>query len=156
MGLRKRGGLVLPDFLPYRLSVAANAVSRVVACAYARSHGLSTQQWRVLAVLASGGALTQQDLVARTQMDKVTVSRAARALQERGLVARRKSALDARALRLALTAAGEREFEAIAPRALAAQAQVLEGLSPRERAALKAMLKRVESAAQALLGGSAD
>ncbi|HEV7986046.1 MAG TPA: MarR family winged helix-turn-helix transcriptional regulator, partial [Steroidobacteraceae bacterium] len=70
-----RRALRLQDYLPYRLSVAANAVSRVIARAYERQFGLKIPQWRLIAVLADEGPLTQQALCGRTVMDKVTVMR---------------------------------------------------------------------------------
>ena len=48
--------LVLDDYLPYRLSVATNAVSRLIARAYEDRFGLSIPQWRLMAVLAQDGA----------------------------------------------------------------------------------------------------
>ena len=47
-----RSRLRLQDYLPYRLSVAANAVSRLIARAYESQFGLRNAQWRLLAVLA--------------------------------------------------------------------------------------------------------
>ena len=44
--------LRLRDYLPYRLSVAANAVSQLIARAYKEQFGLTVPQWRLLAVLA--------------------------------------------------------------------------------------------------------
>ena len=78
----------LQDYLPYRLSVAANAVSRLIARGYERRFGLKNPQWRLIAVLADEGPLTQQALCGRTIMDKVTVMRAAQGLLRRGLVRR--------------------------------------------------------------------
>jgi len=78
--------LRLQDYLPYRLSVAANAVSRLIARSYERQFGLKIPQWRLLAVLADEGPLTQQALCGRTIMDKVTVMRAARGLLRRRLI----------------------------------------------------------------------
>ncbi|HEY9219901.1 MAG TPA: MarR family winged helix-turn-helix transcriptional regulator, partial [Phenylobacterium sp.] len=72
--------LRLDDYLPYRLSLASNAVSRLIARAYEDRFGLKIPEWRVLCVLAEGGAVAPGELVARTGMDKVTVSRAAQAL----------------------------------------------------------------------------
>jgi len=69
--------LDLQEYLPYRLSVAANAVSRLIARAYEDEFGLTIPQWRLMAVLGDEGALTQQSLCGRTLMDKVTVMRAA-------------------------------------------------------------------------------
>ena len=68
--------LRLDGYLPYRLSVASNAVSRLIARAYEDRFGLTIPQWRLIAVLAEDGPLTQQAIGSRTVMDKVTVSRA--------------------------------------------------------------------------------
>jgi DNA-binding MarR family transcriptional regulator len=133
--------------MPYRLSVATNAVSQAVARAYEKKYRLSTQEWRLMAVLAFGGALTQQDLVRLTKMDKVTVSRAARALEERRFVRRSKDEIDARSLRLTLTTAGRKTYDAIVPAALEAQREILSVLDAEERSTLKALLERVETAA---------
>ena len=62
---------------------------------------LSIPQWRLMAVLAEGG-LTPQALVARTAMDKVTVSRAAQGLVTRNLVERTANQTDGRSHTLAL------------------------------------------------------
>jgi DNA-binding MarR family transcriptional regulator len=82
--------------LPYRLSVASNAVSGLIARAYEDRFGLSVPQWRLLCVLAEDGGLTQVQIVARTVMDKVTVSRAAQGLVKRRLVTRSQNTADGR------------------------------------------------------------
>jgi DNA-binding MarR family transcriptional regulator len=142
-------GLRLHDFLPYRLSVAANVVSRLIAQAYERQFGLKNPQWRLLAVLADEGPLTQQTLCGRTDMDKVTVMRAARGLQRRRLVQRLPNAEDRRSHRLMLTTAGRRLYQRIVPLALAYQARLLSGIGQREIARLDRLLRRVERAASA-------
>ena len=77
--------LRLDDFLPYQLSVTSNAVSSVIARTYESLFGLKIPEWRLIAVLAEEEGLTQQALVQRTEMDKMTVSRAAQGLAERGM-----------------------------------------------------------------------
>jgi DNA-binding MarR family transcriptional regulator len=144
--------LVLDDYLPYRLSVASNAVSRLIARAYEDRFGLSIPQWRLMAVLAEDGALTPGALVARTAMDKVTVSRAAQGLTRRHLIARDAHEADGRSHRLSLTAEGQRLHAEIAPLALAYEATLLSGLAPGEVAAMKVLLKRLEAAASKLAG----
>lgn len=142
--------LRLDDYLPYRLSVAANAVSELIARAYQARFGLSIPQWRVIAVLGEDGPLTQQAVCARTVMDKVTVSRAAAALGERGLVSRTPNEADGRSHRLALTAEGRALYAEVSPSALAYEAQLLEAFSPFERQAAHSLLRRLEAAATAL------
>jgi len=139
--------LRLQDYLPYRLSVAANAVSRLVALAYERQFGLKNPQWRLLAVLADEGPLTQQSLCGRTLMDKVTVMRAAHGLLRRRLLKRLPNGEDGRSHRLVLTAVGRRLYERIVPLALAYEAQLLEGFEAPEIARLDRLLRRVEQAA---------
>ena len=141
--------LRLQDYLPYRLSVAANAVSRLIARAYERQFGLKNPQWRLLAVLADEGPLTQQSLCGRTIMDKVTVMRAAQALLRRRLVRRLPNAEDGRSHRLIMTAAGKRVYQRIVPLALAYQQQLLEGIGQRDIERLERLLRRIEQAATA-------
>jgi DNA-binding MarR family transcriptional regulator len=144
--------LSLADYLPYQLSTAAAAVSRLIARAYEDRFGLTIPQWRLMSVLAEGG-LTQHAAVTRTAMDKVRVSRAAQDLVERRLVARTTVRADRRSHRMELTAAGRRLFAEIAPLALAYEAALLSGLAPSEVASLKRLLSRLEAAATQLAGG---
>lgn len=145
------GTLVLDDYLPFRLSVASNGVSRLIARAYEDRFGLSIPQWRLMAVLAEG-AMTPQAIVSRTAMDKVTVSRAAAGLVSRRLVEKVASPTDGRSHTLGLTEAGRRLHGEIAPLALAYEAAVLAGLAPAEVAQLKRLLLRLEAAAARLSG----
>ncbi len=145
-------GLRLDAFLPYRLSVASNAVSDAIASAYRALFGLAIPEWRLIAVIAEASAITPQAIAARTRMDKVTVSRAAAALAGRGLIARTPNPRDARSHLLTLTRAGTRLYAEVAPKALELEAQLFEGWAAPERAALSAMLARLETAAEGLAG----
>ncbi len=147
---QSRKSLRLDDYLPYRLSVAANAVSRLVARAYEDRFGLSVPQWRLMAVLGEASPLTPQKLCGRTVMDKVTVMRAARALLQRKLVRRLPNALDGRSHRLVLTSAGRRMYARIAPLALAYEARLMAGLARTEVAQLEKCLRRLQDAASDL------
>ena len=142
--------LKLDQFLPYRLSIASNRVSSAIATAYQALFGLRIPEWRLIAVIAESDGLTQQALGAATRMDKVTVSRAAIALVDRGLVERRPNPDDQRSHLLSLTAAGQTLYESVAPKALELEAQVFAGFSAAELATFKAMLERLEASAASL------
>jgi DNA-binding MarR family transcriptional regulator len=142
--------LQLDDFLPYRLSIASNAVSDAIATAYRTLFGLRIPEWRLIAVLAEDGGMSQQALCGRTRMDKVTVSRAAIALVERELVARAANPDDQRSHLLTLTPAGQALFDQVAPKALELERRIFEGIDSGELARFKAMLARLEAAAGAL------
>jgi DNA-binding MarR family transcriptional regulator len=145
-------GLKLDGYLPYRLSVASNAVSGLIARAYQDRFGLTIPQWRVLCVLAEDAAATQGQIVARTVMDKVTVSRAAHGLLRRTLVQRFEHHADGRSHLLALTPEGAHMYGEIAPLALAYEAALIAGLTPDEVAQLKRLLARLQNAAGQLAG----
>ncbi len=144
--------LQLDSYLPYRLSVASNAVSGLIARAYEDRFGLSVPQWRLLCVLAEDGGLTQVQIVARTVMDKVTVSRAAQGLVKRRLITRAQNTSDGRSHTLALTAEGRGLYGEIAPLALAYEAALISGLAPEDVTLLKRLLARLQAAAGQLAG----
>lgn len=133
----------LEDFLPYRLSVAANRVSRRFADRYGAAFGLSIPEWRVMAVLGRFGRLPAREITLRTAMDKVKVSRAVRLLAARDFLERAADAGDARLQWLALSQAGQEVHAAIVPMARAIEAEVTEGLSRADVALLHAALGRI-------------
>ncbi|HEU4959706.1 MAG TPA: MarR family transcriptional regulator [Sphingomonas sp.] len=142
--------LKLDDFLPYRLSIASNRVSGAIATAYQALFGLRIPEWRVIAVLGEGGEMTQQAIGRVTQMDKVTVSRAAIALVDRGLARRSPNTDDQRSHHLSLTKAGRTLYDEVTPMAVAIDHQIFAGFSAEELASLRGMLERLELAAAAL------
>jgi DNA-binding MarR family transcriptional regulator len=139
--------LDLAAFIPYQLSIASNAVSDRIARHYQTRFGLKIPEWRLMAVLGQGEAMTQRELVGATRMDKVTVSRASAALVERGLIARAASNSDGRSHHLALTGAGAALYAEIAPAALAMEQALLASLSAEDRAMLSDLLTRLREAA---------
>jgi DNA-binding MarR family transcriptional regulator len=142
--------LRLDKFLPYQLSVTSNAVSSAIARTYEALFGLRVPEWRLVAVLAEEDGVTQQALVARTEMDKMTVSRAAQALVSRGLVTRVPHGSDKRSHALALSEEGRALYAQIAPKALELEEKLLNELGAREIAQLKSTLAKLKAASHAL------
>ena len=150
MAQRSSARLVLDDFIPYRLSVTSNLVSDSIARAYESLFGLTIPEWRLIAVIAETGGITQQAIGARTLMDKVTVSRAAIALVGRGLLARQGNPDDRRSHLLDLTDAGRDLYAAVAPKALDLESRIFAAFDPAEVAQFIDMLRRIESVALAI------
>jgi DNA-binding MarR family transcriptional regulator len=139
--------LRLENFVPYRLSIAANAVSDVIARAYKTLFGLDVAEWRLIAVLAENEKLSQMGLGAATRMDKVTVSRACVRLINRGLARRETNEKDRREQLLSLSKEGRALYDQVAPKALALEDAILKGFTQRELVSLKSMLERLNQAA---------
>src|ERR1700741_3081777 len=117
--------LKLDRFLPYRLSVASNAVSSWIAKSYRKRFNLKVTEWRLIAILAEADRMTPQALTRATRMDKINVSRAAKALVARGLLGASPNGDDGRSHFLSLTAQGRALYAKIAPEALAMEARLL-------------------------------
>lgn len=140
--------LSLDHFVPYRLSVASNLMSDAIASAYRALFGLNIAEWRLIAVLAERLSSTQNELCAATKMDKVTISRAAIALAERGLVQRAPNPDDKRSHLLSLSASGQDLYAQVVPKALALEKDLLADFSEAEVADFVAMLRRLEAMAE--------
>lgn len=150
MQLMAERSLQLDEFIPFRLSVTSNLVSDTIARTYQSLFGLTIPEWRLIAVVAERGGVTQGAIGQRTRMDKVTVSRAAIALVERGLMARSDNPGDKRSHLLSLTEAGRELYAAIAPKALDLERRIFESFSAAEVEGFVAMLRRIDDAALAL------
>ncbi|MFO1018158.1 MAG: MarR family winged helix-turn-helix transcriptional regulator [Hyphomonadaceae bacterium] len=142
--------LVLEDFLPYRLSILSNRVSRAIAARYAKAFDLTIPEWRIIAVLGRRPGLTAKEVAEATEMDKVAVSRAVAKLVESRRVVARADREDARRQILSLTSQGESVHARIAPIALASEQKLLSTLNNDERKQLDALLDRLLGAAREL------
>lgn len=143
--------LRLADYLPYRLSVASNRTSALVSRAYQDRFDINLWEWRILAVLGDVEPKTAQELVEATAMDKVTVSRAVRGLDEKGYVSRTRHTADRRSSHIRLTGEGRKIYETVAPVARTFEKILLEDFTPDEAEMLKSLLVRIQARAEALL-----
>lgn len=145
--------LDLETFLPYRLSVLANRVSRALAEVYEARFGITPSEWRLIAILARFGPMSANGVCDRSAMDKVQVSRAVARAGAAGLVARRIDHEDRRRSVLSLTGQGRTVHDRIVPLAREVEARLLDGLDAGERALLSALIDRLGRRAADLGGG---
>jgi len=140
----------LQVFLPYRLAVVSEAVSRSLAAVYAERFNLSRDEWRVLAALALRNDIKSTELAALTTLDKMQVSRALTRMERDGLLEREPDASDRRNLIVRLLPAGRALYRKIVPMARAREAYLLESLDPQERATLSSALDKLLERARQL------
>lgn len=137
-------GFVLSEFIPYRLVALGHRVSRALSAVY-EDEGLSIPEWRVLAVVGQAPAVAARDVVARTPMDKMAVSRAVASLVKKNLVMRETGARDRRVQYLRLSPEGRAVFARVARRARAFERRLVERFRPDELAAFERALQRLEA-----------
>ena len=94
---------------------------------------LTPRQFAVLAVLAQKQTASQTDIVEATGVDRSTLADIVRRLVERGLLARKRSKLDARAYDVRLTATGQSALKAAQPAVNRVEEQMLKVLPTAKR-----------------------
>lgn len=110
------------------------------------AHGITADQFVLLATLTRGNALTQRELARRMTSDPSTVRAMLVLLERRGLVERDTHPTDGRARTVALTAKGKRAFRQLWALGEPIRAQMLGALRLDEAEMLVALLARVAEA----------
>jgi DNA-binding MarR family transcriptional regulator len=116
--------------------VFSNLIGRAFYAPLQASHRLSVQHWRIVLTLAHHSGATAAEIIARWALQAMSVSRAIRELEQRGLIVRRVGPNDRRSQRLFLTRKGRRVYEAVVPHANARYHEIVDCLAPVERARL--------------------
>lgn len=111
--------------------------------------GVTQRQHAVLMAVAAKEGAAQADLVAATGVDRSTLADMIARMLDKGLLARERSAADARANAVHLTDAGRAALAEIGPRADAADARLLALLPKGKRAAFLEALAALSSDAPA-------
>jgi DNA-binding MarR family transcriptional regulator len=150
--------LVLESFVPFRLSVLANRLTRSVARVYSQRFRLTAPEWRTMAVLGRYGPMTANNVVDRTAMDKVRVSRAVAKLLAAGHITRRADPEDRRRAILELTPSGKAVYRQIVPLVLAVEEDLLADLDRDERGTFERVLHKLDlrTAEAAAAAGEAE
>ncbi|WP_068083688.1 MarR family winged helix-turn-helix transcriptional regulator [Polycladidibacter stylochi] len=141
----------LVDFFPYQVRLFASRVGDVVAHVYTKEYGLSVSEWRALSILGSADGLSANEVVARSSMDKVNVSRAVQSLRKRNLVKRDIDGADRRKSVLRLTQEGRDIYNKIVPLVIDADKQLTATLSSDEKHQLTVLMQKVQQQAKQIL-----
>lgn len=146
----------LEEFLPYRLPVAANRVSRLFAGHYSEMFELSIPEWRVLATVGRFGTISPTAVGEWAAMDKVKVSRAAGSLVARGLLRQSPDPKDGRGRLLRMTRKGAAVHNGVIPLARELEASLAQGLGRTEWRALTRALARLNEHVETIIGTDAE
>jgi DNA-binding MarR family transcriptional regulator len=132
----------LENTLPYLLNRAGVRIGSSFSGEIAR-HDLALPEWRILASLLGREWQSVSELAAHTSAELSRASRLVAGLERRGLLKRKASGVDARAVQLALTAKGRALALQIVPLAQLYERVALAGMTAEEVAQLKRLLGRV-------------
>ena len=133
----------LDDFLPYQVSVLADALSRSLSQVYQQRFGITVPEWRILAQLNKESPLSAKEVSLRTNMDKPRVSRALARLDRGGLIKRRQDPADRRIAMLELSARGRTLIQELIPHLHDWEAALYREVGSRDSAQLAALCKHM-------------
>ena len=136
------GAHELESAIPYLLARTGSRLGDAFARAL-RREGLSLVDWRVCAALARRPDQTLSQLASHVSMDISTLCRLVERLVSRGYVARERSQVDRRALRLSLTSIGLVITSKLVPSARRYERTALRGLTASDVQRLRDMLDRI-------------
>jgi DNA-binding MarR family transcriptional regulator len=128
--------------LPRLLRAAYFGMHRVSDAHFAR-HGVTADQFVLLACLAEQDAVTQKELARRASSDPSTIRAMLVLLEGRDLVARGRHPDDSRACVVTLTARGRRLFERLWKTSEPIRVRMLSGFSADEARLLVSCLRRL-------------
>lgn len=140
---RRKKVVDLPNYAPAYFTWIANKLSGGASQAYLAAFDVGIETWRLLVLLAIEDSLSAKQACKVIGMDKASVSRTFKLMQERGLVTMGLDAQDGRLRVATITGAGRELHDQILGVALDRDRALMSVLSPEERETLLALLRRL-------------
>ncbi|MBL4613492.1 MAG: winged helix-turn-helix transcriptional regulator [Magnetovibrio sp.] len=146
----------LATYFPYMVRIFYRDVSQTVKDVYTTIFGLSVSEWRTMSVLNDFEPLSAKEIVSRSSMDKVNVSRSISSLQRRKYLERHIDPADRRRVLLRLTRQGKQVMIELIPLVQEIERDLLKGLSAVERETLVKLMRKVSLNAHAIQPPTSD
>jgi DNA-binding MarR family transcriptional regulator len=137
--------LELENFFPYQTRLFYRQVSSAVSRIYETRYDLKPYEWRTMAILGADGEFTANEVVEKSSMDKVSVSRAIAGLKKRKWVLFKANKQDGRSRLIRLSASGKAAYNELVPLMLEVEARLLSVYSPDEVRELQRLIKKLAS-----------
>lgn len=137
-------GLLPTDTVIYKMNaLVRRAFSRTSYYYNTRIEPRPESHWRILIIMSEGGTLNASELSEKALIDKFSVSRLVATLEEDGLVQRKPSTRDRRAVELCLTRAGKLLAGKVLKLGFPLTDDMLAALTPKELAVLERLVAKV-------------
>lgn len=138
----------LTGFLSYRVVRLHHALNAQAVSVLDRVAGITLSQWRILAMVGSGSAVTARDIVRVSVIDPAIISRTTKSLEDAGLLETSRHSSDRRVLNLRLTERGLKVYEQTLPYMQERQRSLMADLDPKEQKAIFEIMEKLERAAE--------
>jgi DNA-binding MarR family transcriptional regulator len=141
----------LRALVSFQLRQLANIYAKGSAIVYEREFSLTSNEWRLIALLEAAGELSLNRLATQAQFDRGLTSRIVTLLAERGFIDRAADSQDARSVVLSLTTAGRDLVKRVFPVAQTRNERLLSCLTKSERSTLNGILVKLTHQARVML-----
>ncbi|WP_299797302.1 MarR family winged helix-turn-helix transcriptional regulator [uncultured Shewanella sp.] len=142
--------LDMDNFFPYQLTQLQSSVSDNIAQIYTGHFELSRHEWRIVAVLGTGKALSAKCIGGMINLEKMQTSRAIAKMMAKHLITKVEDRSDKRSSLLKLTPKGLSLHRELAPMVLAREQALLSALTTEERAQLKQIMDKLFTQSRAI------
>jgi DNA-binding MarR family transcriptional regulator len=143
--------MTIRDLLSYRIHQVSSQISRSAALQYRSHFDVSLGEWRALALLGAGVALSLNELARAADLDKAQMSRIIAGLSKRDLITRDEGSTRGQTVRLALTRKGQALYRRLIEAAVKRNDAFLACLNTNERRVLDEALVKLSALARALM-----
>ena len=150
----QRSELHMDSFLPSLIRNLSEGMAHNMSRSITGPFRLTMTEWRIMLQLAEHEALSASDIVAYSAMEKSKVSRAIRNLESRDLVTRQAAKDDLRVKRLTMTETGRKRYQALVPRVLDWEKELIAGLEVSEYRDLLYLLDKLNKRLKVMQEGS--
>jgi DNA-binding MarR family transcriptional regulator len=136
--------LELTEFLPYLLNRAGVKTGQIFSQDLEKE-GIVLSEWRIMIALWQKGNLRLKKLAETTVSDLSTMSRQVRAMEKAGLIARKQSNTDGRAINLVLTPKGRSVTAKLIPIARLHERIATDGITEKDIATMRRCAAKIYS-----------
>ena len=150
----QRSELHMDSFMPSLIRNLSEGMAHNMSRNITGPFRLTMTEWRIMLQLAEHEALSASDIVAYSAMEKSKVSRAIRNLESRDLVTRQAAKDDLRVKRLTMTETGRKRYQALVPRVLDWEKELIAGLEVSEYRDLLYLLDKLNKRLKVMQEGS--
>lgn len=126
------GGHTPPENVLASIHVLSSRISQAFVPEIEQQFGLTLAEWRVMLTVATRPNVPASQITELWAVDKMSVSRAVRRLDEKGFLSRRADPGDRRVSLLSLTDAGRRKYDDVLPTANARYREIVSVLAEDE------------------------
>ena len=152
----QRSELHMESFMPSLIRNLSEGMAHNMSRNITGPFRLTMTEWRIMLQLAEHEALSASDIVAYSAMEKSKVSRAIRNLESRDLVTREAAKDDLRVKRLTMTETGRKRYQALVPRVLDWEKELIAGLEVSEYRDLLYLLDKLNKRLKVMQEGAQE